>query len=274
MTEITQASQGGWIARNYRKIAMIAFAVAVIGALIEFGSGLGYRFGLVPLGVALQRMLPWGAYLAAAGAALCLIALILGAVTYKGGFLRQGKLAVLGLIVGLAGVYIPYSIRYSDSPRPPIHDISTDLENPPAFVDILPLRAQTGATNTAEYLQENKRPGGVVINVPDAQRKAYPDVQPIMMEGVSPADAFNRALEAAKRRGWTVVTAKPEEGRIEAWDKTFWFGFIDDVVIRVTPTDNGSRVDVRSVSRVGGGDVGKNAERIRGYTQVLRSMDG
>lgn len=274
MTETTHAAQGGWLARNYRKIAMISFAVAALGAFVEFGAGLGYRFGLVPLGVALQRMLPWGAYVAGAGAALCLLALIVGAVTYKGAFVRQGRLAIIGLIVGAVGIYIPYSIRYSDSPRPPIHDISTDLENPPAFVDVLPLREQTGATNTAEYLQENKRAGGVVINVPDAQRKAYPDVQPIMMEGVSATDAFNRALEAVKRQGWTLVTAKPEEGRIEAWDKTFWFGFIDDVVIRVAATDNGSRIDVRSVSRVGGGDVGKNAQRIRGYTQTLRSIGG
>jgi len=274
MTETTHAAQGSWLARNYGRIAMIAFAVAALGALIEFGSGFGYRLGAIPLRVALQQMLPWGAYLAGAGAALCFLALIIGAITHKGAFLRRGMLAFVGLIVGVVGFYIPYSIRYSDTPRPPIHDITTDLENPPAFVDVLALREQTGATNTAEYLQENKRPGGIVINVPDAQRKAYPDIQPIVMEGVPPADAFKRALEAVERQGWTLVTANAEEGRIEAWDKTFWFGFIDDVVIRVTAADTGSRVDVRSVSRVGGGDAGKNAQRIRGYTETLRSIGG
>lgn len=274
MTDRTPSARGTWLARRYGRIAMIAFVVAALGAFIEFSSGIGYRLGIVPLGIALQRMLPWGAYLAGVGAALCFLALVIGAVAHKGAFLRQGMLAVIGMVVGAVGIYIPYSIRYSDAPRPPIHDISTDLESPPAFVEVLPLRVQTGATNTAEYLQENKRPGGVIINVPDAQRKAYPDVQPIMMEGVSPADAFKRALEAAERQGWTLVTAKPKEGRIEAWDETFWFGFIDDVVIRVTATDTGSRVDVRSVSRVGGGDVGKNAKRIRGYTQTLKSIGG
>lgn len=274
MTDTSQAAPGGWLARNYGKIALIAFVIAVLGALVEFSAGLGYRLGVIPLRVALQQMLPWGAYLAGGGAALCLLALLIGAITHKAAFLRQGMLAVVGLIVGAVGFYIPYSIRYSDAPRPPIHDITTDIDNPPVFVDVLPLREQTGATNTAEYLQENKRPGGVIINVPDAQRKAYPDIQPILMEGVAPAEAFNRALEAVKREGWTLVTAKPEEGRIEAWDKTFWFGFIDDVVIRVTATDTGSRVDVRSVSRVGGGDAGKNAARIRGYTQTLRSIGG
>ena len=274
MTETKEAAQGGWLARNTAKIAMIAFAAAALGALVEFSAGLGYRFGLIPLRVALQQMLPWGAYLAGGGAVLCILALVAGAVVHKSAVLRRGMLAVIGLIVGVTGVYIPYSIRYSDAPRPPIHDISTDLDSPPAFVDVLPLREQTGATNTAEYLLENKRPGGVVINVPDAQRTAYPDIQPILMDGVSPADAFNRALDAVKRQGWTLVTAKPDEGRIEAWDKTFWFGFIDDVVIRVMPTDAGSKIDIRSVSRVGGGDAGKNAQRIRGYIETLRTIGG
>jgi uncharacterized protein (DUF1499 family) len=274
MTETIQTSQSGWLVRNYSRIALAGFAVAVLGAAIEFGSGLGYRFGLVPLGVALQRMLPWGAYVAAAGAVLCVIALILGLVLYKGAFLRRSALAIVGLLVGLVSVYIPYSIRYaSDTPLPPIHDISTDLDNPPEFVDVVPLRQQTGATNPPEYRRENKR-GDAIIKVPELQRSAYPDIQSIVFEGVSQPEAFNRALEAVKRQGWTLVAAKAEEGRIEATDRTFWFGFYDDVVIRVTAVDNGSRIDVRSKSRVGGGDVGKNAQRIRGYTRTLRSIEG
>lgn len=273
MTETNQRAQTGWLARNYRRIALIAFAVAIIGALIEFSSGLGYRFGIVPLRVALQQMLPWGAYIAAAGAALCLLAIVAALALFKGAFLRKSGLVIVGLVVGALGAYIPYSIFTSPTPRPPIHDITTDLENPPAFVDVRPLREQTGALNPPEYLQEIKR-GDVVINVPDAQRKAYPDVQPIVLEGVAPEEAFKRALSAVDREGWTLVTAKPEEGRIEAYDTTFWFGFIDDVVIRVTPAGNGSRIDVRSKSRVGGGDVGKNAQRIRGYTRTLRATEG
>lgn len=266
-------TQSSWLARNFGRIAMLSFVIAVLGVAIEAGSGFAYRAGLVPLGIALQRMLPWGAYIAGAGAALSLVTLLIAIVLFKGEFLRRSALVVVGLIVAGVGVYIPVSMRYSGPPRPPIHDITTDIENPPAFVDILPLREQTGATNTAEYLQENKR-GDRIINVPDEQRKAYPDVQPIVLEGVPPADAFNRALEAVRAEGWTLVSAKPEEGRIEAWDRTFWFGFIDDVVIRVTATEGGSKVDVRSVSRVGGGDVGKNAQRIRGYVQTFRSVKG
>ena len=122
-----------------------------------------------------------------------------------------------------------------------------------------PLRK--GAPNTAEY-------GGK--EVADAQRKGYPDIQPKMLE-VPPQVAFARALETAERMGWTLVANDPAEGRIEATDTTFWYGFKDDIVIRVTRAGAGSRVDVRSVSRVGRSDIGTNARRIRRYLDKLAS---
>ena len=103
----------------------------------------------------------------------------------------------------------------------------------------------------------------------DVVDAAYPDVQPATL--VAPADAaFKRALNAARDLGWQIVAAVPNEGRIEATDTTNWFGFEDDIVVRVTPTDGGSRVDVRSVSRVGKGDLGKNAARVRAYLRRLQ----
>jgi uncharacterized protein (DUF1499 family) len=84
-----------------------------------------------------------------------------------------------------------------------------------------------------------------------------------------PDQAFERALLVARDSGWEIVAAKREEGRIEATDTTFWFGFKDDVVIRITPALDGSRVDVRSLSRVGKSDVGTNAKRIRAYFRKL-----
>ena len=104
------------------------------------------------------------------------------------------------------------------------------------------------------------------------QRAAYPDVQPAILN-VPPAQAFERALAAVHDMGWEVVKADATEGRIEATDTTFWFGFKDDVVIRVGPTDGGSRVDVRSLSRVGVGDAGTNAKRIRAYLKALTQED-
>ena len=82
---------------------------------------------------------------------------------------------------------------------------------------------------------------------------------------MGPDQAFDRALAVAQDLEWRIVTADKAAGRIEATDTTRWFGFEDDVVVRLTPWGSGTRVDVRSVSRVGGGDAGTNARRIRDY---------
>jgi uncharacterized protein (DUF1499 family) len=85
--------------------------------------------------------------------------------------------------------------------------------------------------------------------------------------------AFERALAVARAQGLRIVEANQDEGRIEAIDSTFWFGFKDDVVIRITPADGGSRLDVRSVSRVGRSDIGTNAKRIRTFLKGMQKGD-
>ena len=100
------------------------------------------------------------------------------------------------------------------------------------------------------------------------QHEAYPDIEPVILT-VEPSVAFNTALNAAEEMGWEIVASEADEGRIEATATTTWFGFKDDVVIRVEPHARGSRIDVRSKSRVGRGDVGANAERIRSYVERL-----
>ena len=142
---------------------------------------------------------------------------------------------------------------------PRIHDISTDTVNPPLFVAVLPLRK--GAENVASY-------GGKEIAV--LQQKGYPDIKPLEL-AVPPQVAFARALDTAERMGWAMVASDPAAGRIEATDTTLWYGFKDDIVIRVTPSGSGSRIDVRSVSRVGRSDVGTNAQRIRKYLAKLKT---
>jgi uncharacterized protein (DUF1499 family) len=141
---------------------------------------------------------------------------------------------------------------------PPIHDITTDTQEPPRFVAILPLRKD--APNSAEY-------AGAVIAA--QQQAAYADLKPLVLN-IPVEQAFNKALAAARDMGLEIVEAKPVEGRIEATDTTFWFGFKDDVVVRIKPVDQGSRIDVRSLSRVGKSDVGTNAERIRAYFERIR----
>lgn len=135
-----------------------------------------------------------------------------------------------------------------------INDITTDTENPPVFVSVLALRKN--APNSATY-------GGPKIAA--QQHAAYPDIRPLISD-LPPARAFERSLSVARQMGWKIVDENPAEGRIEATATTRWFGFKDDVVLRIAPAaGNGSRVDIRSVSRVGRGDVGTNARRIRTF---------
>jgi uncharacterized protein (DUF1499 family) len=139
-----------------------------------------------------------------------------------------------------------------------IHDITTDPENPPGFVSVLPLRKD--APNSATY-------GGPEIAA--QQRAAYPDIRPLVSD-LPPARAFERALSVAQRMGWSIVDDNAAEGRIEATATTRWFGFKDDVVLRIVPAaGNGSRIDIRSVSRVGRSDVGTNARRIRTFLKMF-----
>jgi uncharacterized protein (DUF1499 family) len=262
------SAQESALARNYRTIVILAFTVAAIGVITMMASGPLYRMGILPLGVALQGVLRWGAYIAIGGVVLCLIAVGIAFTQFKEGALRRAALPLAGLVAGLVAAGTPTYMRYMGPAWAPIHEISTDLDNPPPFVDIVPLRASTKASNPPEYVTNLKR-GDIFINVPEAQRNSYPDIQPVSLANVPPAEAFNRALEAVKDIGLTVVAAKPEEGRIEAFERSNWFGFYDDMVVRVAPQDSGSRIDIRSKSRVGGGDVGMNTLRIRKYVKAL-----
>jgi uncharacterized protein (DUF1499 family) len=144
---------------------------------------------------------------------------------------------------------------------PRIHDITTDTDHPPQFVALLAVRQK--APNGAAY-------GGA--RIAQAQKAAYPDIAPARL-GTPPDQAFDRALDAAQRMGWKIIAADKAEGRIEATATTFWLRFKDDVVIRIAAAGSGSRLDIRSMSRVGRNDFGANAKRIRAFLQQLRSRD-
>jgi uncharacterized protein (DUF1499 family) len=241
------------------RVVVLGAGLTITSALLLLAAPLGYRLGIFSLRLALQTLLRWGAYLAVGAAVVSLVGLIVTLATPKER--RRGLLlAAVSLVVAAAAIAIPGRFRMGP-PAPPIHDITTDTQDPPQYVAVLPLRAD--APNTAEYGGER---------VAAQQRGAYPDLQPAILN-VPPSQAFERALAAAQEMGWDLVKADATAGRIEATDTTFWFGFKDDVVIRVRPTDGGSRVDVRSLSRVGVGDAGTNAKRIRAYLKVLTQED-
>jgi hypothetical protein len=233
------------------KPAHFAVLLGIIAALLLLAAGPGTRLQLWEFGTGFQLM-RWAGFAGLAAAALAAVMLLLPR-TRRGGL--AGLLVALALGLGVA--FAPWYALQQARALPPIHDITTDTERPPQFVAILPLRAS--APNPADY-------GGP--DVARAQAGAYPDLRTHRMDA-APADAFKRALQAARDMGWEIVAADAATGRIEATDTTLWFGFKDDVVIRVEADGAGSRVDVRSVSRVGVGDVGANAKRIRAYLREL-----
>ena len=237
-----------------RYLRPIAITVSVLAALLFATSGPGTRLGVWDFRTGLS-MLKWGAYVGIAGVALTVISLAGLALGAEGRRDRRRGFTPLVAALVLAGVavFVPWRGLQRARAVPPIHDVTTDTQNPPAFVAILPLRA--GAPNTTIY-------GG--DSVAALQRKGYPDLQALRL-AVPPAAAYARALEAARAMGWEVVAADTADGRLEATATTAWFGFKDDVVVRLRAEGAGTRVDVRSVSRVGGSDVGTNAARIRAY---------
>jgi uncharacterized protein (DUF1499 family) len=239
---------------SYSRLAVVAFALAVLAVVGALLSGFGSRAGMWHFRTGFQ-VLRYSVYLAGFAAVLSLVA----AVRTRPGSGRQGfALALTALALGLAGGLVPVTTARSARKAPPIHDITTDTQDPPQFLAVLPARAS--ASNSSVY-------GGPEIAA--QQQAAFPDIKTEVLR-VTPGDAFTRALEAAREMGWEIVATEPEDGRIEATATTFWFGFKDDVVIRIRPEGANSRVDVRSVSRVGRGDTGTNAKRIRKYLEKLR----
>jgi len=235
-------------------IARAGFFIALTAGLAALLSGPGTNYGLWDYRTGIS-VLRWAAYGGVAAAALSLIGLIasLRIVIVKG-FLW----ALLGVIVGsfLAGLMLHWKQVAESVPR--IHDITTDTTSPPEFVALLRLRKSD--ENSPAY-------GGAEVAV--RQLKAYPDIIPLMLP-VPPDQAFERALAVARRLGWQIIDADKNTGRIEAVATTFWFGFKDDIVIRLRQKDSGSRIDIRSESRVGVSDLGKNAERIRKFLKAMK----
>jgi uncharacterized protein (DUF1499 family) len=245
------ASAGVWV------VGVGLLAALVAGPLTRFNV-VGFQAGLLTL--------VGGALLAVLGSLAGIIGW-LGA-TAKRVPIRAGATG-LAIVVGLAlfGYLLSQVIKAFGVP--PIHEISTDLSDPPAFVAVRAIRERTPGVNPTDYVTEIKGRGGVPINVPESQRKAYPDMQPLVLE-IPAVEAFVRAEKAARALGWEIQEAAPAEGRLEATDTTFFFGFKDDVVVRIRSEGAGSRVDVRSKSRVGLGDVGANAKRIRAFLAAVK----
>jgi len=189
-----------------------------------------------------------------------LVSFVLGAV---GLFLTRAgddpfgrKNAITGMAAGLGLLAIVFAASSTGGDAPPINDITTDLEDPPAFA--------TGP-DAPDY-------GGRDMSYPaefvDVVRGAYPDLATIESD-LPPDEAFARAIEAAEQVGWFITYKDREGGRFDAQERTALFRFVDDMTVRVRATSDGSEIDVRSKSRDGRGDLGANAKRIRRFADAL-----
>lgn len=235
-------------------LALVACGIAAAALILLAIAGPTYRIGLVSLPHAFT-LLQWAAY---AGVAATGVGIIAALLAYRRRAWFPMLVGATAIVAGLVASAIPFTWQRRAQNAPPIHDITTDLENPPSFDAVVPLRAE--APNSLERPED----------LAEQQRQGYPDLAPIVLPG--PLDqAFTRALAVAQDAGWEIVTADKGSGRIEATDTTRWFGFTDDIVVRLTPWGAGTRIDVRSVSRVGRSDIGTNARRIRRYLEGLQA---
>lgn len=221
----------------------VALALALGAFALLACSGLGVRAGLWPFRVGFGMFAgALVAGLAAMGAAL------VGLAVPR---LRAGAIPALtaALVIGATSAALPLENLRRVKTLPYINDITTDTETPPQF----------------------SQPRPYERHFAELQRLGYPDLQPLEL-AAPPARAFAHARAAAQALGWELVAADESAGRIEAVATTFWFGFKDDIAVRISPAGAGSRIDVRSRSRVGRSDLGANAARIRNFFSAIKGL--
>lgn len=251
MTTPGSAAKGSGLTRA---AVILGLALGVVAILLLAAGPLGWRAGWWSFRLAFTTLMPYAFYCGCAGVVVSLVAIIgpLGRGA-RGSILG----AALGLVLGGIAAYFPWHASEMRGVYPPMHDITTDFADPPSF-------------DFAASMREAEHGAGIAYpaEATAMQQKDYPGIEPALLD-VPPAQGFDRALAVVKARGWTIVKSDPAAGIIDAYDKSFWFGFADDVAIRVTATDKGSRVDIRSGSRQGRGDFGVNAARVRGFLAAL-----
>lgn len=230
----------------------ILFYLSILTVLVFLVSGYGYNWGVWSLGMAFT-LLTYSAYTAIGLAVIGLISVW---------FLRKKRtkavvFAVISIL--LTGVVSGTAIYWQQRAQsvPPIHDITTDIEDPPAFSAMVRLRAD--APNPPEYAGEETA---------EMQQESYPEIQPLIVSN-DLQEVMDAAVMLVTDREWDLVAINRNQGRIEATEKLAWFGFKDDVVLRFTEVPEGTRVDMRSKSRIGRGDVGVNAQRIEEFLDDL-----
>ena len=235
--------------------AHLAAALIVVTAVLMLAAPLGYRLGWWSAITALTKVVAAGLVAGALAAVLALVSLAAG-----GWQVGPGTTAMLVGIVILGAVAVALPLRVKRlAAATPFNDVTTDTASAPDFAAVLPQRRSELPGAAAGYDR---------ARLAALQQKTYPGLAPLHLPMLR-NEAFGRALAAAKAMGWSIVAEDMARGRIEATDRTRWFGFSDDIVVRLMAEGEGTRIDMRSASRVGISDLGKNAARIRAYLAAL-----
>ena len=256
------------------KFASLALTVSLLVPVWFIVAALGVKFGLWPWRLGLGVLIvQWGPRVMIAAAVIAVVALIAVLIRRP----RRGwQAALIALLIPIVGFAYMGWVRSQSVDIPPIHDIATDIVDPPVpSARLLALRTADEANPvvdiTAPLTAHPAYQGPRFARFGDQSlgqvgHDAYPAVR-TLETAVPPAAAFVAAREALRSMGWTVISEDEASGVIEATAETFWFGFKDDVIIRVSATADGtgSRIDVRSISRVGLSDLGANAKRIEAW---------
>lgn len=238
-------------------MSTMRFTLVIAGAAAVVIAPLGYRTGLLSVGPALLFLVV-GLLLSLWS--LASVALML---VRAGGVAQLDLRSAAAIVLATGASAVPLAFILLSIGAPAIHDITSDTEDPPRFDAIVAVRAD--APNPLDYRGPE---------LAARQRAAYPDIQPLMV-GRPRREVLELAGAVAEELGWQVVAVDADGGLLEATDTTFWFGFKDDVAVRLRSAAAGeTRVDVRSISRVGGGDLGANAARIRKFLERLEASAG
>jgi hypothetical protein len=251
--------------RDWARLITAAAVVLGIGAvLVALVGALGAGQGAWHFRPVLTIVLRYAFFAAAAGVLLGLVGLWLTRRRVK---LALANLAALVVALGFV-LFLGNLVRTARS-VPAIHDVSTNLDDVPQF-SRLPVRA-----DNLDNVPDLDRPE-LKAMAPEARWKAvhasaYGGLRTVRVP-MNVADTIRRAAALARERGWEIAVADPEAGLLEATETSLFFRFKDDVVIRARPDPaGGSQVDMRSISRVGGSDVGVNAKRVRGFLEDLQA---
>lgn len=236
----------------------LLLASAVIAVILLASGPLGYKYGIATLQPSLLSLL-----VSLLTAVLVFLAgLVMVFVASRNELVRNRNLVLIAMGLSLIPMLVMGPQIQAARSVPPIHDITTDTADPPQFDAIVDLRAETD--NSLEYGSE-QLPAEELAAM---QERAYPEVRSLETE-LSVAEALERAATVLEDQGLEVVHVDDERGTVEAVATTFWFGFKDDLIVRVRQGDAGAVVDVRSVSRVGQSDIGANAARIRKFLEAF-----